>query len=299
MSVRTAPGRSARRPAVTTAAVASALCALLAWPEARAEPQWWEVNDPAPGPVAAVGTASRGCLAGGEALPLSGPGWEVMRPSRGRYFGHPRLVAFVEAFARAVQAEGLPRLLVGDLAQPRGGPMASGHASHQTGLDVDVWFRPAPDAPLSDGDREALAAVSMVAADGRSVAADAWGDAPATMLRTAAAFAEVDRMFVNAAIKAELCATTAVDDRAWLRKLRPWWGHDHHFHVRLGCAADDRSCEAQPPLPDGDGCDESLQWWFSADAAAELAKRGKEPPRRLGLDDLPARCRIILGAGRR
>lgn len=295
--MRAACGCPAGRPAGRAVALASALCAALAWPEARAEPQWWEVDDPAPGPAAAVGLASRGCLAGGEALALSGPGWEVMRPSRGRYFGHPRLVAFVEALARAVQAEGLPPLLIGDLAQPRGGPMASGHASHQNGLDVDVWFRRGPDRALGPEEREELTAVSMVAADGRSVASGIWDDAPAMLLRTAAAFTEVDRIFVNAAIKAELCATTAVDDRAWLRKLRPWWGHDHHFHVRLTCPAGDRACEAQPPLPEGDGCDGSLQWWFSADAAAELAKRGKEPPRRLGLDDLPARCRTILGAG--
>jgi penicillin-insensitive murein endopeptidase len=240
-----------------------------------------------------VGGASRGCLAGGQALPLSGKGYEVMRPSRRRTFGHPDLIAFVEAFARTVHAQGWPGLLVGDLAQPRGGPMRSGHASHQSGLDVDIWFRPAPAGTLAPGDREELAAVRMVGEGGTAVNPAHWRDGHGAILRAATEFPEVDRIFVNAAIKRYLCAVSATD-RAWLRKLRPWWGHDHHFHVRLHCPPGDHACEPSPPLPDGDGCDASLDWWFSAEAAADAARRAKEPIRRLTLDDLPRECRSVL-----
>jgi hypothetical protein len=33
-------------------------------------------------------------------------------------------------------------LYIGDISQPRGGPMTSGHASHQIGLDADIWMLP-------------------------------------------------------------------------------------------------------------------------------------------------------------
>lgn len=281
-------------------AAAALVAALAGAAPARAEPAWWQVAGPAPGPASAVGTAARGCLAGGEALALSGPGYEVMRPSRRRFYGHPELMRFIAAFADAVAAEGLAPLLIGDLAQARGGPMQSGHASHQTGLDVDIWFRPAPNRPLATEEREALSAVSMVAADGRSVDRGAWDAGRARLVRIAAGFAQVDRIFVNAAIKAALCASAEADantnDRDWLRTVRPWWGHDHHFHVRLRCPAGDGDCADQAALPPGDGCDDSLQWWFSADAAAELASRAKAPPRRPSLDELPPVCRAIFAA---
>ena len=35
---------------------------------------------------------------------------------------------------------------VGDMSQPRGGPMVTGHSSHQIGLDVDIWLTPMPTA---------------------------------------------------------------------------------------------------------------------------------------------------------
>ena len=46
-----------------------------------------------------VGGHARGCLAGAAALPMDGPGWQVMRPSRNRNFGHPRLLAVIERLA--------------------------------------------------------------------------------------------------------------------------------------------------------------------------------------------------------
>jgi len=94
--------------------------------------------EPAPLPARSLGAYSRGCLAGGVALPVDGPSWQVMRLSRNRNWGHPSLVDYLERLAADAPGLGWPGLLVGDLAQPRGGPMLTGHASHQIGLDGDI-----------------------------------------------------------------------------------------------------------------------------------------------------------------
>ena len=255
-------------------AIAAMLCALsLLVPSSMAAvaeaSDFGEVAVASPPPARVIGGHARGCLAGGEALPLDGEGYQVMRPSRNRFWGHPQLIAFVETFAAHVQAEGWPGLLIGDLAQPRGGPMTSGHRSHQTGLDVDIWFLAAPRQPLSAGQREEISPVSMIA----------------------------DRIFVNPAIKRELCNSVA-GNREWLSKLRPWWGHDAHFHVGLHCPSGDADClERTPPVPDGDGCDASLDWWFSAEAREELRRDTGVPRPRLTLDELPPACREVLTGG--
>ncbi|HEY8579313.1 MAG TPA: penicillin-insensitive murein endopeptidase, partial [Beijerinckiaceae bacterium] len=82
-----------------------------------------------------IGFYSRGCLAGGRSIEIDGDAWQVMRLSRNRNWGHPILVDTVERIAREARASGhWPGLLVGDMSQPRGGPMLTGHASHQIGL---------------------------------------------------------------------------------------------------------------------------------------------------------------------
>lgn len=256
--------------------------------------QWWQVATPTPPPAHAVGSYARGCLAGAVALPLTGAGYQVMRPSRGRRYGHPRLIGFIEALAAAMRAKGRSGLLIGDLAQPRGGPMPTGHRSHQLGLDVDIWFRPAPNRVLTDADRESLPAVSVVAENGARVDPRRWGAADIDLLRTAAGFPEVARIFVNPAIKRALCET-AKKDRSWLAKIRPWWGHTYHFHVRLRCPPGEPACADQPPPPAGDGCGRDLGWWFSDEAAAALKESRRRPPaRQLSLDDLPPACRRVL-----
>lgn len=252
-------------------------------------------KNPPPAPLSseAVGSYARGCLAGAEALAASGPAWQAMRPSRKRNYGHPRLVAFIEALSVKAQAAGWPGLLVGDMAQSRGGPMNGGHRSHQIGLDVDIWLTPMPDRVLSVREREKMSAVNMVAADRLSVRADRWTETRAGLIKAAATTPGVARIFVNAAIKKELCRT-AGEDRAWLRKIRSWWGHDHHFHVRLSCPAGDANCKNQAPPPPGDGCDASLDWWFT-DEALHPKPSGK-PRKKLTLADLPNYCRKVLKA---
>ncbi|MCI0600473.1 MAG: penicillin-insensitive murein endopeptidase, partial [Beijerinckiaceae bacterium] len=210
-----------------------------------------------------IGFYSRGCLAGGRALAVNGPAWQVMRLSRNRNWGHPALIAFLERFAQKVpRVSNWHGILVGDLSQPRGGPMLTGHASHQIGLDADIWLTPMPDHELTRLEREEMSAVNMVRADRLDVDPSKWTHDHLAVIRAAAGDPAVQRIFVNAAIKKALCRESK-GDRAWLNRVRPYYGHDFHFHVRLACPAGENACRDQDPVPPGDGCDDSLAWWFS------------------------------------
>src|SRR5215207_7747806 len=99
--------------------------------------------------AAMLGTFAAGCLQGAQALPLDGPGYEAIRISRNRYWGQPVTIDFVKRFSEQVRAAGQAPLYIGDIGQPRGGPMSFGHASHQVGLDVDIWFERQPGARLA------------------------------------------------------------------------------------------------------------------------------------------------------
>jgi penicillin-insensitive murein endopeptidase len=246
-----------------------------------------------------IGFYSRGCLAGGVALAVNGPAWQAMRLSRNRYWGMPVLVDYIETLAMdAREKDGWPGLLVGDLSQPRGGPMLSGHASHQVGLDVDIWFDPMPERTLTGPERETIGARSYIKR-GTRVELDKrkWTDTHARLIRRAASYPEVERVFVNAGIKKDLC-DRAGNDRAWLRKVRPWYRHDDHLHVRLTCPPGMAGCNAQDPPPPGDGCGENLDWWLSDAPYAPAPKPDKpaKPKRPVTLAGLPAACRTVLNA---
>lgn len=244
----------------------------------------------APGKPEVVGFYSKGCLQGGVALPLDGPNWQVMRPSRNRYWGHPDLVAVLQSLAQRVPQEtGRPGILIGDMAQPRGGPMLTGHASHQSGLDADLWLMPMPDRRFTRLEREELPATNLVRADWLDVDPQVWSSDTIAFLKLLAREPRVERLFVNAAIKKALCRDVTLD-RGWLSKVRPMWGHNYHVHVRLTCPADAPDCAPQDKPPPGDGCDASLDWWFTDEALHP--KPGKpRPPLRMA--DMPPACRRI------
>ncbi len=257
-----------------------------------------DVKLPSRGRPAAIGYYPRGCLAGGVALPANGPNWQIMRLSRNRNWGHPELVNFLKRFAPlAAKATGWPGILIGDMAQPRGGPTVADHMSHQTGLDVDIWFRPMPDRRLSAEERETLVATSVVAADKLTVDPETWTSAHAAFIRAAAEQPEVERVLVNAAIKKELCRLEAGRHRAWMSKVRPWYGHADHMHVLLKCPADSPQCRPQPPVPAGDGCsDKELSYWFSEKVLHPVIKPPAKPPKPIMLADLPRACKAVLEA---
>jgi len=239
-----------------------------------------------------IGFYSRGCLAGGEQLPVNGANWQVMRLSRNRNWGHPALIAFLKHFApRASHASGWPGLLIGDISQPRGGPMLTGHASHQIGLDADIWLTPMPTRELSRAEREEMSATDVVRDDLLDVRPDVWSERHLAVIRAAAMEPQVQRIFVNAAIKRAMCREAA--GQSWMRKVRPMWGHNYHFHIRLLCP-DGSSCKDQDPTPSGDGCDSSLAWWFTDEALHPRKSNKTWPP--MTMAALPGECRQVLKA---
>lgn len=260
-----------------------------------AQAQFSAVKWPAALPGASViGSYTRGCLARGVALPLDGAHWQVMRPSRNRYWGHPSLVSFVERLADKASRSGWRGLLVGDLGQPRGGPAPTGHASHQIGLDVDIWLTPMPARLYSDVERETTPARSMLKLHTITVDRKLFTSAQATFIKRAAEFDEVTRIFVNPGIKKALCKG-AGRDRAWLGKVRPWRGHDEHIHVRLRCPAGEAMCQAQDAPPDGDGCGKELTSWLKS--TDWLPSAGPEPPiPPVPMSALPNACAQVVQA---
>ena len=254
---------------------------------------WSVVTKPAQinGQTESIGTYTSGCLSGAASLALNGDGYQVMRLSRNRYYGHPDLIHFIEKLGKTTAEQRLGVLLIGDLGQPRGGPTLSGHRSHQTGLDVDIWFLLPTQATqrfLSASERETLQASSVLLGNSDFINHAQWSKANEKVLEAAAKMPEVDRIFVNPSVKRELCMTRSTHD--WLRKIRPWWKHDDHFHVRLKCPQGNKHCVGQEQLPPGDGCDAGLAWWFSAEAKSPTTKKHvpEKPPA------LPALCEAVL-----
>jgi penicillin-insensitive murein endopeptidase len=239
-----------------------------------------------------IGSYTAGCLSGAVSLPPNGTGYQLMRPTRGRSYGHPDLIRFIGNLAQATHRQNWGVLLIGDLGQPRGGPTLSGHRSHQTGLDVDIWYllsQQAETRNLEFNERETWSAPSVLAAQSDAIDNDQWSPAHEKILEAAARSPEVDRIFVNPSVKRLLCTRKSGHD--WLRKIRPWWGHDDHFHVRLKCPLNNKNCAGQEPLPVSDGCDASLAWWFSEEAKTPVpAAKKPEPP------VLPALCDVVLKA---
>lgn len=249
-------------------------------------------------PPRAIGFYAKGCLAGGEALPINGPTWQVMRLSRNRNWAHPEMVALLERLsARVHKASGWPGLLIGDMAQPRGGPMITGHASHQIGLDADIWLTPMPNRMLSRNEREEMSAVNMVRPDRLDIDPRVWTPRHLEVIRAAALEPRVERIFVNAAIKKALCRE-AKGNRAWLSKVRPMYGHNYHFHVRITCPAGNADCTPQEPPTDSEGCSaQDLAYWFSdAVLHPKPPKTPPKPPHQITLSELPSACRQVLKA---
>ncbi len=289
-------------PLALVAVLGLALTALLAADPAAAQTQtpaqdhFAAARAPSPHRSASFGGYSAGCLAGAARLPESGPTWQAMRLGRNRNWGHPELVDFVQDFSRRAARLGWRGLYVGDMSQPRGGPMGPSHRSHQIGLDVDIWMKPALDLTLSPRARERISSDTMQAAGGAYVNR-AWTRAQHELLRAAASDPRVARIFIFPGAKVQMCAD-AGRDRAWLRKIRPWWGHDSHFHVRLRCPRGEGACEDQAPPPPGDGCAEARQWQTDIldPPPPDPNARPAAPRRDLTMADLPRQCAAVLSA---
>ena len=238
---------------------------------------------------------AKGCVAGAVQLAETGPTWQAMRLSRNRNWGHPEMIDYLKTLsAKAAQQPGWRGLYIGDISQPRGGPMLSGHASHQMGLDADIWMLPANDLALSVTDRENISSISMRRANG-AYTNDKWTRQHHEILKAAAQDPRVARIFVFAGAKVQMCKDEK-GDRAWLRKIRPWYGHHYHFHVRLSCPEGAWGCENQAPPPAGDGCEDAEVWVKNIlnppKPDPNAPKPKPKPP--LTLARLPNQCAAVL-----
>ncbi|MDF1872739.1 penicillin-insensitive murein endopeptidase [Vannielia sp.] len=255
----------------------------------------------------AIGTYAKGCGAGLVQLPETGPTWQAMRLSRNRNWGHPETVSFIKRLSAKATQQGWKGLYIGDISQPRGGPMITGHQSHQIGLDMDIWMNKPKSLRLSRGQRENLSAISVRAKSQKTVN-DYWTPAHAAIIEAAARDPAVDRIFVTPPVKAYFCQKSKRRDWDWIRKIRPLYGHHYHFHVRLKCPKGSRNCQTQRPtvkeLSKGrDGCDETLNWWLTdylnPPKVAPKKKKAKPTPRKRGardytMADLPRQCAGVL-----
>lgn len=249
---------------------------------------------PAALPAAPYGGYSQGCLAGAAQLPETGATWQAMRLSRNRNWAHPETIDMVQDLSR--KAARLPQssgLYVGDMSQPKGGPMLTGHASHQVGLDADIWLMPAT-LGLSRAQRETLSARSYRRANGAFVN-DRWSSYQHEIVKAAAEDPRTARIFIFPGAKVRMCRDET-GNRDWLRKVRPWYGHHYHFHVRLNCPDNAPGCEPQTPPPPGDGCADAQAWVNNIldppppDPDAPPAA----PKRDLRMADLPQACQAVL-----
>ncbi|MHC5307567.1 penicillin-insensitive murein endopeptidase [Bartonella sp. LJL80] len=258
------------------------------------------VERPSATAAQSIGFYSKGCLAGAQPLPIDGPNWQVMRLSRNRNWGHPAMIQFLEQLSRDAAKDGWPGLLIGDISQPRGGPMLNGHASHQVGLDADIWLTPMPDHRLTREERETMQGISMLKPNSLYADPKKWTPARTALIKNAATNPQVERIFVHPGIKKQLCETVK-GDRAWLGKVRPYYGHFWHFHIRIKCQPGSANCKPQAAVAPGDGCDKSLAWWFTSEpwAPAKPPKKTTTPPkkpREVMVSDLPQACAAVLAA---
>lgn len=263
-----------------------ALGALLISASTLAATPWQSIRQPISGEPQAIGAFANGCIIGAQPLPLDAPDYQVMRQDQRRYFGHPDLIMFIQRLSTQVHTLQLGEVLIGDMGMAAGGRFSSGHASHQSGLDVDIWLQ-LPKTRWTSAMLLKPQPLDLVAADGKNVVARHWQPEIDSLIKLAAKDDEVTRIFVNPAIKKQLCADAGAD-RNWLRKVRPWFGHRAHMHVRLRCPAGSLECQDQPAPPPGDGCGAELQSWFAPPKPGTGAPVNRTPP------PLPPSCQALL-----
>lgn len=262
-------------------------------------------GDPSKQSSHSYGAYSKGCLAGAVQLSESGPTWQSMRLSRNRNWGHPQMVSFLERLSvKTATIPGWSGLYIGDISQPRGGPMISGHLSHQMGLDADIWLLPPKRLNLSRAARENLSAQSVRSEDQRTVNNN-WTPSHMEVIKAVASDPAVDRIFITPPAKVWMCKH-AKGKRKWLQKVRPYWNHHHHFHVRLKCPKESVGCKTQTPTvkqlsKNATGCDRDLKWWVTEalklpDPKADNDSKKSEGVRNYVMADLPAQCKKVLAS---
>jgi murein endopeptidase len=168
----------------------------------------------------AVGSPSAGRLIRGVQLPARGPGyvtWDAnlhRSPNRAwRRWGTDRLLRKLLTVARAYHRAhpGARPLLVGDLSRPHGGDFGRQygyvwHASHQNGLDVDIYYPRTDAAP-----RQVRTAADMNTRLSQDI---------------------VNRFARAGAVKLFVGPNTGLTGPPGVLGVLP--DHDDHVHVRIG-----------------------------------------------------------------
>ena len=239
-----------------------------------------------------IGAYTAGCIRNSAALSIDGEGYQVIRPSRGRYYGNPETIEYIESLSKKANKELNTMLLIADISQQTGGPILDDHSSHQIGLDADIllWQHPiARNRTLTVTEREHIHPQSVLTDDETAVDGFKWQEIHGEILKLAASDTRVDRIFINPVIKKRLC--NDYPGQQWLGKLRPWYGHDGHFHVRLKCPQGNSLCESQKPIEtSGDGCGSDLYSWFKTDGSIKAKKKSGYSQQK----KLPSECAAIM-----
>lgn len=251
---------------------------------------WLEPFTPYTGSNARIyGSPSNGCLSGSEELSDKNEKFQLQRWSYDRNFAHPIMLQYFHDLKARAAAIDLPPLIVGDLSRAYGGPLGanSSHASHNTGLDMDLPFDFA--APRKTK-RELEHPQDNIIVSGKKVL-PSFTPAVASYIKLAASDPRVDRVFVAPMIKKHLCSLYAnKPESGFLHKLRPWYGHRAHMHVRLNCPSDSPQCVWPAPIPEGDGCGAELDSWFVPPTKTSTAVAKSKPKKKV----LPEQCTLVM-----
>ena len=162
-----------------------------------------------------LGLPYHGRLIDGVQLPVSSPYWTTWDPAldrvpdRGyRRYGSAKLIHLLMAVTKEFHDAhpGAARLVIGDISRLGGGPLDE-HASHQNGLDVDVYY------PRRDRLEAAPTTVGQV-------------DIPLSQdLLNLFLAARPEFVFVGPHLVPQLHGPAGV--------VEPLVGHDNHMHVRI------------------------------------------------------------------
>lgn len=256
-------------------------------------PTFWQLREsPIEGVSESIGGYSNGCLVGASPLNFLSEHYQILRTQNNRFYGHPELIGYIEDIASKVHSKSLGKMLVGDMSMPAGGRFDSGHASHQSGLDVDIWLQ-LPSFPWDTEQLSKPVPLPLVDDKAMAIIKERWRSEIYELIKIAASDKRVARIFVNPAIKKQLCQearNTGEQNKDWLRYVRPWHYHQYHMHIRLQCPSNDLDCQNQPPIPAGDGCGSELESWFTP---KKNPVKEKASDKKNTIPDLPERCELI------
>lgn len=238
------------------------------------------------------GSYANGCIRGAVEL-KDGENYQVQHWGPGRTYAHPSMLSYLHDLVQKAEQYRLPPLLLGDLSKRYGGSFGgkSAHGSHQIGLDADISFDFS--SPRKSA-KELADPKDIYLVDAKGNPTEHFTRERVALIYLAADDPRVQRIFVAPGIKRTLCRLYDRDgySTAWLHKVRPWFGHRGHMHVRLYCPDDSKECVPQAEAPEGDGCGAELDSWFEPPKPSS-GNKPKPKPKKVP----PKQCAAVLKGG--